>query len=527
MTGSSDHAHESVPAVRTAPRGVAKAIRFMRSNLTRRLSGGEIAAAANTPVRTLHRQFQRFTGKSPFAFHRALRLEAARQALGDTRAETDITTAAIAFGFTHLSHFTAQYRRHHGELPSATLRARHNDVVQLPIYTSCDSVSLEVFPFASGDTGPGEAAFAEATVERVIAALGRTRWLNVLGSANNLPALNETRLIFRRARYAVRGRVRFFGGRILVVIRMFEVATGRHIWGDAFEGTPEGALELQKLVTDGVASSIPALLREAEATRGNKEGAGRDPKVIDHVTQAFRATFEITQSASDYALENLDRAQLIDPAFPLARAVAAWCHALRAACCFGDEIDIDRDKARHLTALALSMDNRDPLVLAALGNASTIFGDFDLGDTLIEKCLAIDPDCMMAWQRRGWISNFRGGRGALPNFRRALALNPGGPERFNTVIGVSQAHYLAGNYEQAAEWAVQGLRERPSEAWACRIAAVAQVHCGQLKEARLNITLLRRQYPDMTVSRIINALPMGPEYAACMANDLESAGLPA
>lgn len=141
------------------------------------------------------------------------------------------------------------------------------------------------------------------------------------------------------------------------------------------------------------------------------------------------------------------------------------------------------------------MDNRDPLVLAALGSASTIFGDFDLGDALIEKCLAVDPDCMMAWQRRGWISNFRGGRGALPNFRRALALNPSGPEKFNTLIGISQAHYLAGNYKQAAEWAVQGLRERPSEAWACRIAAVAQVHCGRLKEARQNITLLRRQYP--------------------------------
>src|SRR6476660_7583238 len=102
----------------------------MRSNLTQRLSGGEIAAAADTPERTLHRQFQRFTGKSPFAFHRALRLEATRQALRDARAGTDITTAAVAQGFTHLSHFTAQYQRHHGELPSATLRAGQSDLVQ-------------------------------------------------------------------------------------------------------------------------------------------------------------------------------------------------------------------------------------------------------------------------------------------------------------------------------------------------------------------------------------------------------------
>lgn len=144
----------------------------------------------------------------------------------------------------------------------------------------------------------------------MIAVLGCTRWLNVFGS--NPPVLNGAQLGFRRARYAVRGRVRSFGDRILVVMRMFEFTTGRHIWGDAFEGTPEGALELQQRVTEGVASSIPALLRDAEGTR-NKESIERDPKVVDHVIQAFRATFEITQSASDYALDNLDRAQCLDP----------------------------------------------------------------------------------------------------------------------------------------------------------------------------------------------------------------------
>src|SRR6185437_8250707 len=99
--------------------------------------------------------------KSPFAFHRALRLEAAGQALRDARAGTDITTAAVAHGFTHLSHFTAQYQRHHGELPSATLRARRRDLVQVPIHATCASVNIVVFPFSGGDAGSSEAAFAE------------------------------------------------------------------------------------------------------------------------------------------------------------------------------------------------------------------------------------------------------------------------------------------------------------------------------------------------------------------------------
>jgi adenylate cyclase len=133
------------------------------------------------------------------------------------------------------------------------------------------------------------------------------------------------------------------------------------------------------------------------------------------------------------------------------------------------------------------LDNEDPLVLAMLGHASTIVADLDLGSLLIETCLAIDPGCQLAWQRRGWLGVYRGDDRALPDFHHALALNPGGPEMFNTFLGISQAHFLTGNYEAAANWAAKGLQERPNETWARRIAAVAQVRCGQITAARQEI----------------------------------------
>jgi hypothetical protein len=178
-------------------------------------------------------------------------------------------------------------------------------------------------------------------------------------------------------------------------------------------------------------------------------------------------------------------------------------------------------------ALTLSMDNEDPVVLAVLGHAGTICGDLDLGSLLIEKCLAIDPVCLIAWQRRGWIGVYRGARNALPDFGRALALKPRGPEKFNTILGISQAHFLAGNYNEAADWAARGLRERPHEMWALRIAIVAQVCCGQMAAGRRSVALLRRQYPGISVGTIINALQMMPaELLARQAEALESAGLP-
>jgi adenylate cyclase len=429
-----------------------------------------------------------------------------------------VTAAAGAHGFSHFGHFTAQYRRRFGELPSETRRSAWVSSVQLPPRQLRHSVNVAVFPFTGTDAG--ESALAASATDRLIAMLGRTRWLNVSMARHGAPSVTSP----SDAQYAVRGHVRSLGGRVQATVRLLEASTGRHLWGRAFEGVPERVAELQERLTEGVASSLLPRLREALSPRARQ--VERDPAAVACVRQAFRAVVETTQSASDQALENLERAQSIDPGFPLASAVAAWCHALRAACFFGDSADLDRDRARHLTALALSMDNEDPLVLAVLGNASVIFCDLDLGEVLVEKCLAIDPDCMMAWQRRGWIASYRGRNSALADFRRALALNPRPAEKFNTMLGMSWAHVLAGNDAEAADWVARGLRQRPSEAWAYRIAAVAQARCGEMREARRSVTLLLRQYPDMTVRKIVDALPDQPENSALMAEALASAGLP-
>ena len=102
----------------------------------------------------------------------------------------------------------------------------------------------------------------------VISALTRARWLNVLSPDTDLPAANNMRGAPACARYAVRGRVQCIGGRVQAVIRVIDVRTGRQIWGDAFEGAAECAMDLQQGAMEGVASAVPACLRDTETTRG-------------------------------------------------------------------------------------------------------------------------------------------------------------------------------------------------------------------------------------------------------------------
>lgn len=505
------------------PRAVARAVQHMRNHLTVPLSVGAIAACG-TPERTLRRQFRCFTGKSPVAFHRSLRLDAVHRALREKSAEIDVTSAAAAFGFGHFGRFTEQYQQCFGELPSETLRASRQVLLQLPFRVH-DSVNVAVFPFAAVNHRFDEMALAASMTEGVISALGRLRGLNVLALKQDA-ATGQTRLVAPHlAQYAIHARVQLLAARVLVIVKLSEVATARHIWGDAFDAAPEHAVSLQEEVIERVAAAVPAYFNNAEV-RPVGNSPERDPFAVELIRQAFHSALEMTRAANARALEDIDRVRSIDREFPLAIALDACCKAQQAICFFGSALDAQRDEVRHLTSLALSMDNQDPMVLAVLGWAASAFRDLDLAETLIEKCLAIEPHCGLAWQRRGWIATYRRDGTAFGHFKQALMISPQGRERFNTMLGLSQAYFDTGDYGRAADWAARGLRERPSETWACRFSAVAQERCGQRADARRSVLRLRGQYPDISVSSITRVLPMQAEIVARTAEALESAGMP-
>src|SRR6185312_4366931 len=108
-------------------------------------------------------------------------------------------------------YFTAQYQRRFDELPSATLHAHRARPIQPYVYGLCDPVNLAVMPFRCSESGFADMALAAAVTNRVIAALARTPWLNVLSPEGNLPLSDHAPLAARRARYAVRGEVRSIG----------------------------------------------------------------------------------------------------------------------------------------------------------------------------------------------------------------------------------------------------------------------------------------------------------------------------
>jgi adenylate cyclase len=374
-----------------------------------------------------------------------------------------------------------------------------------------------VTPFASG-AEPGRVALAGSMTDAVISALGRTRWLEVVEG--------DRSTILLRARYALLGRIERYGSHIQVIVRLAEVGSGRHLWGTTFDGSHSESPELWRQAIEGIAATVPVRLQAAEVARIDRKPP-RERTVHDLVMQALSYSYKLTAEANSRALENVEKALSFDPVHPLAAALASWGHAQRAIYNFGGVMHAEREEVQRLASVALALGDQDPQALAILGTSLTMSGDLDTAEVLINRCLAIDPCCAMAWQRRGWIATYRGIGTALADFRRCVSL--GGAHdlnRHNILFGVSSAHLLAGRYDRAADWAVRGIQQQPSATWAYRIAAPAQAFCGRKGDALKSTAMLLRHYPGMTVSAVVASLPNQPDFLARLAEGLEAAGLP-
>jgi AraC-like DNA-binding protein len=105
------------------PAYLRRAVDFIMAHLAEPLSLGRVAAAAGVNARTLQGAVQREHGTSVMALVRERRLERTNaQLLAADPAATSVTEIALNNGFSHLSRFSAAYRRRFGEYPSETLR---------------------------------------------------------------------------------------------------------------------------------------------------------------------------------------------------------------------------------------------------------------------------------------------------------------------------------------------------------------------------------------------------------------------
>jgi adenylate cyclase len=522
---------------RVFPHRVRCALTYMRANIGEKVTLAGLATACGMPERTLLNQFRKFVGLSPLAYLLHLRLNAVRDELLNTGDGATIADIASRCGFTHLGRFATAYRSVFRESPSATRRRvcapsdfgvladDGHDGSGLPrrIGVPRQMPSLVVLPLSTETLK--ESREARHLTEQLAATLSRMRVGSVtLVHPSRRSTTHSPRPRNAGMQYCLTGRLTQRDERTRVIVRLIDVATERHVWGDSFDGSANDPFELCDRVADRVLSNVVASITDAEIIRA-RDGDGDRATVRDLAMRALPLIMDTTVPGTRKAIAILTQATELGPTNALAVALLAACHA-QLQWRYGAPSSADAcAEAMRLSARAALLDEGDPLVTAARAATAFWVARPDEADALAARALAQDPTNTWAWERYGFAKLFGGGdpEQSIADFNRALRLRGTSLSRINCLIGIAGAHARAGRLAEASRWRRTALAENPAATWLYVMDACPTLEAGDWAGFVANVERMRRGQPELSIALLRDSIhPIDPSVL----DALPRAGMP-
>lgn len=403
----------------------------------------------------------------------------------------------------------------------------------VPALSLPDKPSIAALPFQNMSGDPEQEYFADGMVEDIITALSRFRQLFVI--ARNSSFVYKGRAVDVKqvsrdlgVRYVLEGSVRKSANRIRITAQLIDASTGAHLWAERFDGGLEDIFDLQDQVTARVVGEIAPKLELAEIERA-KHKPTESLDAYNYFLRGMANVHQWTRAANDEALRLFYKATELDPEFAAAYGMAAWCYIWRKLNGWVVDRAKEASEGARLARRAVELGKDDAVALSRGGHALAWFvHDLDSSAAFLDRALVLNPNLAAAWNLSGWVRAYRGELDmAIEHHARAIRLSPLDPILYNMHVGTAFAHFLAGRYDEASEWANRALREQANYPAANRILAASNALAGHLGEAQEAMVRLRELDPSLRVANLNEVYPLRrPEDLAKFAEGLRKAGLP-
>ena len=174
---------------------------------------------------------------------------------------------------------------------------------------------------------------ADGIVEDITAALSRVRSFFVIARNSTFTYKGQAVTVQQVSRelgvrYVLEGSIRRARDKVRITAQFVDAATGAHLWADRYDGTLEDIFDLQDRITASVIGAIQPSIRAAEIDRARRKRPD-SLDAYDLVMRALPFVWSLDAASNATATKLLDEALGLDPTYPLALSLSAWCSGQR------------------------------------------------------------------------------------------------------------------------------------------------------------------------------------------------------
>lgn len=365
-------------------------------------------------------------------------------------------------------------------------------------------LSIVVLPFTNLSNEPEQEYFAEGVADDLSADLSRIEDSFVIAPSTARAYKNVDPKRVRRelgVRYILDGSLRRTESIVRINARLIDTRTGAQIWSEGVDGEWSKSLQLQDVITGGLARRLDLELtnhesRDAEVARPN------NPDAVDLTMRGLAVLnrpYSREQVAQSGAL--FERALQIDPGYPKALVGLADALAIQVNYRWTDTPADKLRRAEQAVDQVLSQFPSDAMAHFVKGEIQRAKGrNLDAAVSEYMAAIGINPSLAPAHGALG-AAKIRVGRSAeaFAPLQMAIQLSPRDPLLSTWYFYACHAHSHLAQYDEAIDWCSRSITVNPF--WiAYADLAAANAWTGHELEALAAIGELRRLKPNYTVA---------------------------
>ena len=375
--------------------------------------------------------------------------------------------------------------------------------VSRPVAGFSSRPAIAVLPFANLTGDPDQEYFADGLAEDILTRLAMQRWLPVIARNSSFAYRGHTidvKAVGRMlgARYVLEGSVRKAGNRVRVTGQLIDTTTGHQVWAERYDRVLDDLFAIQDELTDGIVGALEVAAIRMEGERARRKSPGN----LDAWDASLRGWWHFQRfTREDFAaaIPLFRRSLELDASQAMPHAGIAMVRLCEAFFFWTEKPRDVLAEAMTSARAALAADPHESVAYAALGFVLAVTGRHGEALAMCSKGIELNPSVAFGYHVLCFTRICLGEpEAAIKAIETAIRISPNDVALPVWLSLLSTSHYLARNYEKAAEVASFGVQRGPSYSLGWRSLASALGQLGRLDEAREALEQFLARTPGFT-----------------------------